>query len=98
MRSGSVEAFHVVALCTRSHSVRKIRRRVAGDGRDDALPCGVDHTITLGRVLDRAGVTRPVCVAGSGDDPMEDCADDQGIRPYDQDVINGRLVKLGLDP
>jgi hypothetical protein len=71
---------------------------VTGDGRDDALPCGVDHTITLERVLDRAGVTRQVCVAGSGDDPMEDCADDQGIPPYDQDVINGRLVKLGPDP
>ena len=52
---------------------------------------GWDHTITLERVLDRAGVTRPVCVAGSGDD-------DQGTTPYDRDVINSWFVELGPDP
>ena len=43
-------------------------------------------------------VTRWVCVAGSGDARMEDCAADQGTTPYDQDVINSRLAKLGPDP
>ena len=54
-----------------------------------------DHAGT--RVLDRAGVTRWVCVAGSGGARMEDCAADQGTTPYDQDVINSWLAKLGPD-
>ena len=51
----------------------------------------------LARVLDRAGVTRWVCVAGSGGARMEDCAADQGTTPSDQDVINSWLAKLGPD-
>ena len=56
---------------------------------------GWNHTITLERVLDRAGATHPVCVAGRGDAPVEDWTGGPDTTPYDQDAINGRLAKLG---
>jgi hypothetical protein len=56
------------------------------------------HDVTREKVLDLdAGVTYPVCVAGSGDFPIEYWSeedDDQQALPFDQGKINSRLAGL----
>jgi hypothetical protein len=37
MKSGSVEAFHVVVVCQKAASVQDPAQRLAADGGDDAL-------------------------------------------------------------
>ncbi|MGH3914075.1 MAG: plasmid pRiA4b ORF-3 family protein [Pseudonocardiaceae bacterium] len=58
---------------------------------------GWRHEVTCEKVLDReVGAIYPVCVAGSGDFPIEYWADEddgQESIPFDQDKINERLAK-----
>ena len=57
------------------------------------------HEIVLEQVVEPdPAVTYPVCVAGRGDAPVEDCGEDEiAWISFDQAGINARLARLGGD-